>query len=44
MAVLHMFQVRIRYKNVLFLLSAVTMLDLSMKCRPWWRSFDYTFD
>jgi len=29
-----------KYKYVLFLLSAVTVLDLSMKCRPWWPSFD----
>jgi len=33
-----MFQVRIRY--VLFVLSAVTMLDLSMKCRPRWHSLN----
>jgi len=31
-----MFQVRI----CLVLLSAVTMLNLSMNCRPWWCSFD----
>jgi len=29
-----------KYEYVLFLLSAVTVLDLSMKCRPWWCSFD----
>jgi len=28
------------FQYVSFLLSIVTMFDLSMKCTLWWRSFD----